>query len=59
MGVLEHVWEQAMIVGRIRGAGGAAELLDIIPTTLEGRMRKPGIHWPRKDPVNGLSLMPH
>jgi DNA-binding NtrC family response regulator len=30
--------------GRIRGAGGAAELLDILPTTLEGRMKKLGIH---------------
>jgi transcriptional regulator with GAF, ATPase, and Fis domain len=29
--------------GRVRGAGGAAELLDINPTTLDGRMRKLGI----------------
>ena len=29
--------------GRIRGAGGAAELLDILPTTLEARIRKLGI----------------
>jgi transcriptional regulator with GAF, ATPase, and Fis domain len=29
--------------GRIRGAGGAAELLDLKPTTLESRMEKLGI----------------
>jgi transcriptional regulator with GAF, ATPase, and Fis domain len=29
--------------GKIRGAGGAAELLDILPTTLEARMKKLGI----------------
>jgi transcriptional regulator with GAF, ATPase, and Fis domain len=29
--------------GRIRGVGGAAEILDIFPTTLEGRMKKLGI----------------
>ena len=29
--------------GRIRGAGGAAEILNIIPTTLESRMKKLGI----------------
>ena len=31
---------------RIRGAGGAAELLDIKPTTLESRMQKLGIRRP-------------
>jgi len=29
--------------GRIRGEGGAAELLDIKPTTLESRMKRLGI----------------
>jgi len=29
---------------RIRGAGGAAEVLDMKPTTLESRMKKLGIH---------------
>jgi transcriptional regulator with GAF, ATPase, and Fis domain len=29
--------------GRIRGAGGAAEKLDVKPTTLEARIRKLGI----------------
>jgi formate hydrogenlyase transcriptional activator len=29
--------------GKIRGTGGAAELLDILPTTLEARMKKLGI----------------
>ena len=32
--------------GRIRGAGGAAELLDIKPTTLESRIQKLGIRRP-------------
>ena len=32
---------------RIRGAKGAAEVLDIIPTTLESRMKKLGIVRPR------------
>jgi transcriptional regulator with GAF, ATPase, and Fis domain len=31
---------------RIRGAGGAAELLDMKPSTLEGRMRKLGLQRP-------------
>lgn len=31
------------MVGRIRGAGGAAELLNLRPTTLEYRMEKMGI----------------
>jgi formate hydrogenlyase transcriptional activator len=29
---------------RIRGAGGAAEILDLQPTTLESRMAKLGLH---------------
>jgi DNA-binding NtrC family response regulator len=29
--------------GKIRGKNGAAELLDILPTTLEARMKKLGI----------------
>jgi transcriptional regulator of acetoin/glycerol metabolism len=33
---------------RIRGKGGAAELLDIKPTTLEARMAKLGIKRPNK-----------
>ena len=32
--------------GRIRGAGGAAELLDVKPTTLESRMQRLGIRRP-------------
>jgi formate hydrogenlyase transcriptional activator len=32
---------------RVRGSGGAAELLSIKPTTLEGRMKKLGISVPR------------
>jgi transcriptional regulator with GAF, ATPase, and Fis domain len=40
----EHILRVLQLTGgRIRGAGGAAEILDIIPTTLEGRMRKLGI----------------
>jgi transcriptional regulator with GAF, ATPase, and Fis domain len=40
----EHILRVLKLTqGRIRGAGGAAEILDIIPTTLEGRMRKLGI----------------
>ena len=35
--VLEHT------AGRIRGNGGAAEILDILPTTLESRMKRLGI----------------
>jgi hydrogenase-4 transcriptional activator len=31
--------------GRVEGPFGAAELLDINPHTLRGRMRKLGIHW--------------
>jgi formate hydrogenlyase transcriptional activator len=34
---------------RIRGAGGAAEILDIKPTTLEARMAKAGIQRPKQD----------
>ncbi|MEW4526665.1 sigma 54-interacting transcriptional regulator [Maioricimonas sp. JC845] len=42
LGVLEETaW-------RIRGAGGAAELLDIKPTTLEARMARLGIKRPGK-----------
>jgi transcriptional regulator with GAF, ATPase, and Fis domain len=33
--------------GRIEGAGGAAELLDINPHTLRARMRKLGLDWGR------------
>jgi formate hydrogenlyase transcriptional activator len=32
---------------RVRGAGGAAELLNIKPTTLEARMKKLGVNVPR------------
>jgi len=35
---------------RIRGAGGAAEVLGIKPTTLEARMAKLGIRRPKKGP---------
>ena len=34
---------------RIRGAGGAAEILDMRPTTLEARMAKLGITRPKRD----------
>lgn len=34
---------------RIRGAGGAAEVLDMRPTTLEARMAKLGITRPKRD----------
>ena len=34
--------------GRIRGNGGAAELLNLKPTTLEARMKKLGISLPLK-----------
>jgi transcriptional regulator with GAF, ATPase, and Fis domain len=37
---------------RIRGAGGAAEILGIKPTTLEARMSKLGIQRPRKSFTN-------
>jgi transcriptional regulator with GAF, ATPase, and Fis domain len=39
--------------GRIEGAGGAAELLDINPHTLRARMRKLGINWGRFRSANG------
>ncbi|UFH56296.1 helix-turn-helix domain-containing protein [Spirosoma sp. KNUC1025] len=44
--------------GRIRGSGGAAELLNLKPTTLEYRMEKLGIRkvlsiQPPTDPSNG------
>jgi transcriptional regulator with GAF, ATPase, and Fis domain len=32
---------------RIRGSGGAAELLGLKPSTLEGRMAKLGLRRPR------------
>ena len=35
---------------RIRGANGAAEILDLKPSTLESRMSKLGIHRPKRDP---------
>lgn len=35
---------------RIRGSGGAAELLDVKPTTLEARMAKLGIKRPNRGP---------
>jgi len=31
---------------RVRGSGGAAELLGLPPSTLESRMKKLGIRWP-------------
>lgn len=34
--------------GKIHGPGGAAELLDINPNTLRGRMSKLGIMYGRK-----------
>jgi transcriptional regulator with GAF, ATPase, and Fis domain len=39
--------------GRIEGAGGAAELLDINPHTLRARMRKHGIDWARFRSLDG------
>jgi len=33
---------------RVRGAGGAAELLGVKPTTLEGRMAKLGVRRPNR-----------
>jgi transcriptional regulator with GAF, ATPase, and Fis domain len=33
---------------RVRGRGGAAELLGLHPTTLEGRMAKLGIKRPQR-----------
>lgn len=38
--------------GRVRGKGGAAELLGLKPTTLESRMAKLGIHRPRAKAPN-------
>ena len=35
---------------RVRGAGGAAQLLGLNPSTLESRMKKLGIHRPGKLP---------
>ena len=35
----------AMARGRIEGPHGAAQLLEINPHTLRGRMRKLGIDW--------------
>ncbi len=32
-----------LTAGRVRGTGGAAEILGIMPNTLDGRMRKLGI----------------
>jgi formate hydrogenlyase transcriptional activator len=37
----------AQASNRVRGAGGAAELLNIKPTTLEARMKKLGVSVPR------------
>lgn len=37
------------VAWRIRGAGGAAELLDLKPSTLEDRMAKLGLRRPGKD----------
>ncbi len=38
MAVLEHTrW-------KVSGKNGAAEILDMIPTTLDSRMKKLGIH---------------
>lgn len=40
----EHILETLKLTnGRIRGKGGAAEILDIKPTTLESRMKKLGV----------------
>jgi transcriptional regulator with GAF, ATPase, and Fis domain len=33
---------------RVRGAGGAAEILDMKPTTLENRMKRLGIERPKQ-----------
>jgi formate hydrogenlyase transcriptional activator len=41
---IRHVLEKT--AWRIRGDGGAAELLDMKPSTLEGRMQKLGLHRP-------------
>ncbi len=38
--------------GRVEGPFGAAELLDINPHTLRGRMRKLEIHWQEYRPDN-------
>ena len=42
---IRHVLEKTG--WRVRGHGGAAELLGLKPSTLEGRMTKLGIHRPR------------
>lgn len=41
--------EQALIMtgGKISGPGGAAELLDVLPTTLRAKMRKLGVRFKR------------
>ena len=40
--------------GKIHGPGGAAELLDINPSTLRNRMNRPGIDYGRNKIVNYL-----
>lgn len=42
--------------GRVSGAGGAAELLDLKPTTLASRMKALGIDGPRAVPGTGRHL---
>jgi transcriptional regulator with GAF, ATPase, and Fis domain len=47
-GIKEHILRVLQDVGwRIRGPGGAAEILGVKPTTLEARMTKLGIKRPR------------
>jgi formate hydrogenlyase transcriptional activator len=46
----DHVLQVLQHTGwRIRGPGGAAERLDIKPTTLESRMKRLGIRRPRAE----------
>jgi transcriptional regulator with GAF, ATPase, and Fis domain len=44
--IKQHI-ERALVLaqGKIEGAGGAAELLEINPHTLRAKMRKLGIEW--------------
>jgi transcriptional regulator with GAF, ATPase, and Fis domain len=47
----EHLLQVLQRCGwRIRGAGGAAELLGLRPTTLESRLKRLGLKRPRSDP---------
>ena len=49
-----HILRTMQAVGwKVRGSGGAAELLDIHPSTLEFRMKKLGIERPSTTPKSG------